>query len=225
MVIHVYAAQPRRMRYIMTLMNCQMFEQYLVDYLEGTLSSKDTRDVETHLQFCVHCQTLLAQEKAISEKLQQWPKLTCPESVIEEVFFEIEGRQPDVSWKTSIQWWFAPERFWKIGVAAAAIVLLVIMTFLYLGGDDQQVQQIAYSAEEVEQARKDIELTLAYVHYYTEKTGNILENQLVSTQTVVRQPVQTILKHQIASTRTAIRQPVETRVKNALTSILDGGTL
>ena len=206
-------------------MNCQTFEQYLVDYLEGTLSSEDTRDVDAHLQFCVHCQTLLAQEKAISEKLQQWPKLTCPESVIEEVFFEIDERQPNVSWKTSIQWWFAPEHAWKIGIAAAAIVLLVLMAFFYLGGNARQVQQIAYSTEEVEQARKDIELTLAYVHHYTQKTSNILEHQLASTQTIVRQPVQTILKHQIASTQIAIRRPVETRVKNALTSILDGGTL
>jgi hypothetical protein len=206
-------------------MNCQTFEQYLVDYLEGTLSSKDTCDVDAHLQQCVHCQTLLAQEKAISEKLQQWPKLTCPESVIEEVFFEIDARQPHVSWKTSIQWWFAPEHVWKIGVAAAIIVVLVVVKFLYLGGDASQIQQIVYSAEEVEQAKKDIELTLAYVHHYTKKTSNILEHQLASTQTVVRQPVQTILEHQIASTQTAIRRPVETRVKNALTSILDGGTL
>ena len=188
------------------------------------MSSKDTHDVDAHLQHCVHCQTLLAQEKAISEKLRQWPKLTCPESVVEEVFFEIDKKQPKVSWKTSIQWWFAPEHVWKIGVAAA-IVLLVLMAFFYLGGDDQQVQQIAYSAKEVEQARKDIELTLAYVHHYTQKTSNILEHQLVSTQTIVRQPVQTILEHQIASTQIAIRRPVETRVKNALTSILDGGTL
>lgn len=205
-------------------MNCQTFEHYLVDYLEGTLSSKDTHDVDAHLQFCGHCQTLLAQEKAISEKLQQWPKLTCPESVIEKVFFEIAERQPKVSWKTSIQWWFAPEHVWKIGVAAA-IVLLVLMAFFYRGGDDQQVQQIAYSTEEVEQAKKDIELTLAYVHHYTQKTSNILEHQLASAQTVVRQPIQTILERQIASTQTAIRRPVETRVKNALTSILDGGTL
>ena len=206
-------------------MNCQTFEQYLVDYLEGTLSSEDTRDVDAHLQFCVCCQTLLAEEQAISEKLHQWPKLTCPESVIEEVFFEIDARQPNVSWKTSIQWWFAPEHVWKIGVAAAAIVLLVLMAFFYLGGDDQQVQQIAYSAEEVEQAKKDIELTFAYVHHYTQKTSNILEHQLASAQTVVRQPIQTILERQIVSTQTAIRRPVETRVKNAITSILDGGTL
>jgi hypothetical protein len=205
-------------------MNCQTFEQYLVDYLEGTLSSEDTRDVDAHLQFCVFCQTLLAEEQAISEKLQQWPKLTCPEHVIKDVFFDIEKRQPHVSWKTSIQWCFAPERFWKIGVAAA-IVLLVLMTLFYLGGDAPQIQQIAYSAEEVEQAKKDIELTLAYVYHYTEKTGNILEHQLASTQTVVRQPVQTILEHHIASTQTAIRRPVETRIKNTLTSILDGGTL
>lgn len=206
-------------------MNCQAFEQYIVDYVEGTLSSKHKSEVEAHLQHCVKCQTLLAEEQAISEKLHQWPKFPCPERVIKDVFLEIDKRQPHVSWKTSLPWWFAPEHLWKIGVMAAAIVLLVAITIFYLGGNGQQTQSITYSPEEIEQAKKDIELTLAYVHYYTEKTGDILEYQLASTQTVVRQPVQTILEHQITSTQTAIRQPVETRIKNTLTSILDGGTL
>ena len=109
----------------------------LKHYLEGTLSSKDTRDVDAHLQHCVHCQTLLAQEKAISEKLHQWPELTCPESVIEEVFHTIDERRPRVSWKIRIQWWFAPERFWKIGVAAA--IVLLVCSFCHINSQTDAV--------------------------------------------------------------------------------------
>lgn len=207
------------------MMNCQTFERYLVDYLEGTLSSKDTHDVDAHLEQCVHCQTLLAEEQEISEKLHQLPPLKCPEQLIDTVLIEIKKEQAQVTWRERLQWWFVYDRLWKFGVTAAAIAVLVVMVVFYEGGDTPQIQPMTYSPEELEQAKQDIALTLAYVRYYTEKTENILEDQLVATRAAIRQPVRTVLEDQLESTQAAIRRPVETKVKEALTSIIDGGTL
>ena len=216
-------------------MNCQTFEYYLVDYIEGTLSAHDTRDADAHLQQCVACRTLLAQEQAISTTLQQWSALQCPDSVVEKVLTEIEQRESRLSWRERLQGWLTLHQLWTMGATAAAVVVLVVIAVFYLGGDNPPVQQMTFSPEEVEQARHDIALTLAYVHYYTKKTGTIVEQQLVSTETTVRQPVQTVLEYQLTSAQTAVRQPmqmmrpvprmIEDTVKETFTSIFDGGTL
>jgi hypothetical protein len=220
-------------------MNCQTFEQYLVDYLEGTLSAQDTRDVDAHLQQCVTCRTLLAQEQAISTTLRQWPALHCPDSVIEKVLTEIGSREPRISWRERLQGWLMLHQLWKMGATAAAVVALVVIAMFYFGGDNLPVQRTTFSPDEVEQAKQDIALTLAYVNYYTKKAGIIVEHQLASTETIVRQPVQAALAHQMTSAQTAVRQPVQmvrpvpkmiedtvtSTVKKTFTSIFDGGTL
>jgi carbohydrate-binding DOMON domain-containing protein len=161
--------------------------------------------------------------------------LQCPDSVIEKVLTEIEQRESRLSWRERLQGWLMLHQLWKMGATAAAVVALVVIAVFYLGGDNPQVQQITFSSDEVKQARHDIELTLAYVHYYTKKTGTIVEQQLASTETTVRQPVQTVLEHQLTSAHAAVRQPVqmvrpvprmiEETVKETFTSIFDGGTL
>lgn len=197
-------------------MNCQTFEQYLVDYLEGTLSQEQTRDADAHLQQCDQCQVLLAQEQTISAKIRQLPTLSCPKSVLERVFDRIEEEQRFLSWRERLQWWFVNHHLGKIGMTAAAIVVFVMIGIFYQGGDNPPVSPGTYSEEELKQAQRDIELTLAYVNDYAQQTGNIVEEQLALAHIAVTQPIQTLVAEQILF---AIKHPLETNIKDTFISL------
>ncbi len=43
-----------------------------------------------------------------------------------------------------------------------------------------EYHQLTYSEEEIEQAKKDVELALAYVSHYAKKTESVIEQQVFS---------------------------------------------
>lgn len=198
-------------------MTCQTFEQSLVDYLEGLLSSEEQRAIDAHLQECAQCRAMMAEEQAIAEKLRQWPRITCPERVVQRIFTEIERNEPRVPWQKSVSAWLTAPSFWKMGVATALLLTLVAAAVFY-----REIGTPRYSPAEIAQARQDIELSLAYVHYYTAKTGEILEEQIASTRAAIRQPVATALEEPIVTTRTAIRRPLQTTIQDTWNSLIGG---
>jgi hypothetical protein len=198
-------------------MTCQTFEQSIVDYLERLLSPEERRAIDAHLQECPRCRAMLAEEHAIAEKLQQWPRVTCPERVVQRIFTEIERCKPCVSWRERVSAWSTAPSLWKIGVTAAALLAIVATAVFY-----REIGTPQYSPTEIAQARQEIELTLAYIHYYTTKIGDILEEQIASTQAAIRQPVETVLEDPLVTTQAAIRRPLQTTIQDTWNSLIGG---
>jgi anti-sigma factor RsiW len=197
-------------------MQCQTFERYIIDYVDGTLRPQDAADVDAHLQQCARCRSALADARAMSESLRALPQEPCPDYVIESVLEDVERRVDHDSWVERLSQWCGSGRIWKTGFAMATALLLVVAAGLYQGGIRWPARPETYSAADVEQARREIELTLAYIHHYTQQAGEIVEYQLASTQEVVTEPVHTILVEQLQSTQTAVRQPVQTFMNDAV---------
>lgn len=210
-------------------MTCQTFEQYFVDYLEGTLSSELMRDAEAHLHQCRQCRAELAQQRNISAQIRRLTESQCPDRVLDSVLIRIEQDRQRFSWRTRFQAWCRAENaLWKMGTtAAAAFLILAVAALFYQGGEIPSRQPLQYSAEEVEEARRDIELTLAYVNLYTQKTGHIVEQQLAAAHSAVTQPVQNTLRLQLRSTGKAVTQPLEENMLEPVNSLLHkyGGIL
>lgn len=206
------------------MMTCRTVEHALVDYLDGALSGQARRDVDAHLARCQHCQALLADEQAISERLQQLPRRSCPEKVLNAIFDEVEHTRSPTTWKTWFQW-PAFAHPWQVGLAGAALIFCLVVGTGFLGGDLSSLHALKTGVQELEDLRQDLVVTIAYVQHYLNQPNAILEDQLTSVQAAVQQPVQRTLTQHLASARQMIRQSVETGVRDTLRSIFDGGLL
>lgn len=185
-------------------MKCNEFEKIIIDYIDGKLENSLKIEADKHVADCSECHTLLIQEKNIQHTLKNLPQYECPGKVIENVFQKIREQKSPVFPVIKRITWFNQKRSLKIAIAAVAVTVLLIFTFLNPVNKNQNIDNVQYSEKEIEQAKKDIELALAYLNHYTQKTQLILEKQVFS---------QPIIK------------PVKSSVKKAFKPLLDGGAL
>ncbi|NVM03577.1 MAG: hypothetical protein HWN67_14705, partial [Candidatus Helarchaeota archaeon] len=70
---------------------------------------------------------------------------------------------------------------WKIRFAMGIVVVIIfsILVF-YPGQEKKEYDQQIYTTEEIEKAKKDVELALGYFHYYVAKTEQVIENQIIT---------------------------------------------
>ncbi|MBN2012849.1 zf-HC2 domain-containing protein [candidate division KSB1 bacterium] len=160
-------------------MTCKEFEMWMIDYMDGSLSREQRERVDAHLQKCATCRTMLADEEAVHAELHQLPKMSCPDDVIDQLLDAV-GDDTD-SLTDRIRSWFRVEPVWKFGLAGAlALALIVAAIYIPYEKHMATLQQTEYTPEEIEQAKSDIELALAYFHHYAQKTETIIEQQVLS---------------------------------------------
>jgi len=59
------------MRYMPLMITCRQFEDFIVDYLEGNLSSKQKLVFEMHIKVCRKCREYLAAYKRTVDVVEQ----------------------------------------------------------------------------------------------------------------------------------------------------------
>ena len=185
-------------------MTCQEFNDLMIDYIEGHLTLKQKRAIKVHLKSCSQCQTALYQYKNFLEKLHQIPQLKCPDLVIERVFDSIKINETKESRLLNIYEVIAERLSWKISLAAAMVVIILMIYVFYPDRGLKDYDGPTYTAEEIEQAKKDVELALGYFHHYAKKTGVIIEEQVFSKPIV---------------------KPIKSSVKLVFKPLLSGGKL
>ena len=171
-------------------MNCQEFDSIVADYMEGNVNTEQKFEVETHLKQCSKCQTVFNHYKEIVEKLHALPKEKCPDEVIEKVFQYVKADAQKPSFLTNTYQKITERYSWKISFALGIIILAIIISYPYLGYKEPVQQQ--YTVEEIEKAKKDVELALAYFNKFTTKTEEIMETQVI--QNYFIKPIRTAFK-------------------------------
>ena len=107
-------------------MNCQQFEQWLDDYLDGELSAKQSWHLMDHSARCGHCQRALARAQEVQQVLKSMPAPAVPEDYAEQQFQRLWVGQEKKTSKTG--------GHHALHVAVAASLLLGVM----LGGGMMQ---------------------------------------------------------------------------------------
>ena len=182
-------------------MTCKEFENLMFDFIEGHLTFRKKRALKNHLKHCSKCQTALNQYENLVVKLHQVPQLNCPDAVVESVLdsIAIEEKREPVLTRT---YEFILERFSLRLSFAAAFVVIILIAFIFY--PVQQKMESTYTAEELEQAKKDVELALGYFNFYAKKTEGIIEKEVFS------KPIIT---------------PIKSTVKMAFKPLLNGGKI
>ncbi len=177
-------------------MNCNDFENLVIDYLENTLPAPLRSQVESHLSECEKCRKQAGQEKLLMEQLIKIPVEPCPDEIIDHVIESIS--LPRSSFKERILKWLDPGHPWRYGFVSVAgsIVIILIVLFYYVPGQHRKAtQDIAFTREEIQQATADARLALAYFSVYSRKTERAFE-KINLTYPVIK-PIEDSLKKAI----------------------------
>lgn len=152
-------------------MDCNNFENMIIDYLENTVPAPLRRRMESHLSECKNCRTLADQEKLVMEQLMKIEVEPCPDEIIDHVMESIS--LPRKSLKEHILTWFKPSHPRRYGFASVAgsIAVVLIVLFIYTPGQHRKTtEDIVYTSEEIQQATVDAKRALAYFAVYSKKT-------------------------------------------------------
>jgi hypothetical protein len=127
-------------------MKCHEVEQYLSDYLEGTLVSTRRHEVNGHLESCQHCQLLLEDLRTVMAWCESFPELNPPSSLVERIIGLTSGHFQALSWWDYLKELFKPvyttPRF-AAGTCMAVISFVLVLNAF--GIRWSQVRQIEWS--------------------------------------------------------------------------------
>jgi anti-sigma factor RsiW len=152
-------------------MKCSGFDPMIEPYLDGELSSDDARAIESHVAECEACAEELKLARQVSEGLSELTPLDCPDVVtarVRHTMSALRGRMDSVSeenWARRKTW---NKTIWQIAavvaLVAAGVVLAVSQSRILQPIDSPNLPD-GYTLEEVTQAKRQVEWTLAYVDH------------------------------------------------------------
>ena len=73
--------------------NCEHIQSHIDDYLDGDCSADQTLEIETHIEQCVHCQSVLAEEKSFRDMLRGLPVPPPTEGFVDRALKTAETQQ------------------------------------------------------------------------------------------------------------------------------------
>ena len=157
-------------------MNCNEYENLITEYLENKCTPDQCIQMESHLSGCKKCHELAEQERLVMEKLIEIPIEPCPDEIIASVMESIPGHS--MSLMERIRSWFQPAppiRYGAVSLAGSLVILMLVL-FLYIPGQQRQsIDSAEYSPEQIQRAATEAKLALAYFSVYSRKTETALE--------------------------------------------------
>lgn len=185
-------------------MNCQECQNLKDGYFHHELSFKIKKQVRAHLKICSTCCAEYLQYEKLLQEIGSLKIQPCPDEVTERVF-EILSLDENKAIRISLIEKFIKfvNRYrWKIVVAGAVAVVIPCMIVIYPIITRQTMNKQHYTEAEIEQAKDQVKLALAYFNMITSRTQKILEEQVLPQQVI---------------------EPMKSSIKTAIKPLLNGG--
>ncbi len=186
------------------MMNCQECENLLDEYFHLQLSSKIKNQIKVHLKNCLKCQRSFQEYKNMLQELRCLKVQPCPEEVTEKVFRILNlGNEKEIHISLIEKFIERVSRYrWKIALAGATAAIVFFMILIYPGIYQQNEIKQQYTEAEIDQAKDQVKLALAYFNEITSRTQKILEDQVLPEQII---------------------KPMKSSIKTAIKPLLNGG--
>ncbi len=154
-------------------------------YLDSTLDETTSARFSEHLESCEACRAELALAQRMREAFDEMVMEQCPDDVFQKAIAATEASQNGRTTHAVVNPLRQPRiRRWRpLAIAATVLLLLWLgsLTFLLNPSDD-------FSAEEIAQARQEVELALRLVSDAGRETGVFLQNDVLNEEVV--KPIQ-----------------------------------
>jgi anti-sigma factor RsiW len=139
-------------------MNCKQVEPLLSEYLDNTLSARDTWEVDRHLTVCPECQKTLNELRQTVSLLVQTPRFELSEDFTMKLQARLEKLEPRPSrscWLNTLKEIFRPRVLPAWGAATVACGLLIVFILIQKPVMQEPGQPALPSSEitEVQQAK------------------------------------------------------------------------
>lgn len=160
-------------------MDCKEYEYLITDYLEKKCTPDQRRQMEAHLSRCESCRAMAADERAVIDRLTSMQAAVCPDEVIDQVMDKI-GIKP-MTLMDRIGSWVVLKPSWSYAAGTALIVILAVFLYLPHQKNESKTHQ-GFTSAEIQQAKEEAELALAYFSVYSNKTITAFEEVKIMKQ-------------------------------------------
>lgn len=133
-------------------MDCAEIQEYLSEYIDGTLDASAETAVKTHISVCENCNSELTALKAVVEELGALEPVKAPDDFLEKIHARMA---PRFGFDRIIRWLFIPFRVKiPLELAAAATLALLVVLVLNIQYPGKQIKQIPTASKSVRIAEK-----------------------------------------------------------------------
>lgn len=165
-------------------MSCDIFQEKIIDYIDGTLSATEKKSMDSHLKTCAECSADLNDQLAIKSTMAQYPLKKCPNTVTENVMAQL-GNENESYFTTIMEWIrIQVNNFkgysWKVKYATAVIGLLILTLIMHPEVEKKNEMNSDYSEQEIIRAEKEVKLALGYISHYTNIADEIVREKVIS---------------------------------------------
>lgn len=163
-------------------------------YIDGDLTGEELGRFEEHVEECGSCSREMVLAQEIVDELHSLPEHVCPRRVMEEAAGRIE--EPSSAPRLGrLRDWFGGRAFLAPRPVLAAMLIVVVVAVVFVLSRNEQsplgdaprpeaISQTQYTEEDLEQAKQDVMLALAYVGKFGRKTSHIVRDDVISERVV-----------------------------------------
>lgn len=174
---------------------CNDVLEHIDAYIDNDLSAEEVSLLDKHIQSCSSCSEELVFAREMQSELRAFPRMECPDHVIEAVYEHI-GQQAPVSSTTSpssSSLWASVRTLWNslrpspVFVPALSLgvtAFVAVGAWLLL----RPATQPTMSEAEIADAKRKVEWTLAYLGSVNTKVAAVATGEVV--QSYIVNPVQ-----------------------------------
>ncbi len=180
------------------MMNCADYENLVDDFFSHQLDRKEKKQIQRHLHACKNCRGYYQQYKEMLDSLNAMSVKKCPENVVDNVMDILNidsGQEENESLLESIRNFFGRYR-WRSGVTGIAAAVVLALMLLYPVTMQQKQTTHQYTEKEIEEAKDQVKIALAYFNKVTNQTQEILEQKVLPEQVVkpMKSSIKTAIK-------------------------------
>ena len=144
---------------------CSWTQERIETYIDGELTPAEQTRLEAHAATCAACAAELEDARRLVGALRDLPSLTCPDAVSQ----TLHDRIRQARW-----------RRWGWAYAAAAVLTLIAGYHLF----DSEPVPPAFSPQEIAQARRQVEWSLAYLGDLNSRMGTTVRDDVIQPRLV-----------------------------------------
>ncbi len=157
-------------------MKCESIEELLSPYLEGSLTSEAKKVVETHLETCSECSSLLSFLKETMDSLSEFPEAEVSESLLNRLY---SIPSPKRKFRINLDFLVQPS---LQPVFAAASIVLILVSFYFFHPQKNQFDKTV--SQQIHQGYSEIGKLYAKAESFTQSIGEYKDNILVSIKSI-----------------------------------------
>lgn len=148
-------------------LQCDYFRKLFDDYINNdTLPAKQKKLITVHLKTCDACRKEYNKELKIMKAIKDIPLFHCPHRVVQRIENKTYGKNKEVNIISRLFNWIFISHIKPISIGMATAIIIIIVTlspFSPFTHSRNEVEETMYTTEEIKKAKKEAELSLAYI--------------------------------------------------------------